>query len=128
MCLVARCRAEIAAIEGQIRAAHPDLQGLCLALADWSAELRLLRASQGLATVGPRLAHVRSGGSRLRCGPTRQEWTPQRESPPPASPGGGPGRKGRLMLLVEAIAALAALRLEGFYLVTGLLARRRRAP
>src|ERR1017187_6426634 len=123
MCLVARCRAEIAAIEGQIRAGHPDLQGLCLALADWSAELRLLRASQGLATVGPRLAHVRSGGNRLPCGTNRQELTPQRESPPPASTGGGPGRKGRLMLLVEAIAALAALGLEGFYLVTGLLHR-----
>jgi len=24
-----------------MRAGHPDLQGLCLALADWSAELRL---------------------------------------------------------------------------------------
>jgi hypothetical protein len=26
----------------QIRSGHPDLQGLCLALADWSAELRLI--------------------------------------------------------------------------------------
>jgi hypothetical protein len=33
---------EIAAIEVQIRAGHPDLPGLCLALSDWSAELRLL--------------------------------------------------------------------------------------
>src|ERR1022692_1924892 len=40
---IARCRAEISAVEAQIRAGHPDLQGLCLALADWSAELRLLR-------------------------------------------------------------------------------------
>ena len=37
-----RCRREIAAIEDQLRAGHPDLQGLCLALADWSAELRLI--------------------------------------------------------------------------------------
>jgi len=37
-----RCRLEIAAIETQIRAGHPDVAGLCLALADWSAELRLL--------------------------------------------------------------------------------------
>jgi hypothetical protein len=37
-----RCRAEIAAIETQIRSGHPDLPGLCLALADWSWELRLL--------------------------------------------------------------------------------------
>jgi hypothetical protein len=29
-------------IESQIRTGHIDLQGLCLALFDWSAELRLL--------------------------------------------------------------------------------------
>ena len=29
-------------IEGQIRSGHPEVHGLCLALADWSAELRLL--------------------------------------------------------------------------------------
>jgi hypothetical protein len=29
-----------------IRAGHRDLEGLCLALADWSAELRLLLASK----------------------------------------------------------------------------------
>lgn len=40
---MARCRREIAEIEQQIRAGHPELQGLCLALADWSAELRLLQ-------------------------------------------------------------------------------------
>jgi hypothetical protein len=39
------CRREIAAIEDQLRAGHPDLQGLCLALADWSAELRILRGA-----------------------------------------------------------------------------------
>jgi hypothetical protein len=39
------CRREIAAIETQIRAGHPDLQGLCLALSDWSAELRRLKRS-----------------------------------------------------------------------------------
>jgi hypothetical protein len=33
----------MAAIEDQIRAGHPDLQGLCLALSDWSAELRLMQ-------------------------------------------------------------------------------------
>jgi hypothetical protein len=38
-----RCRREIAAIEAEIRAGNPDLQGLCLALSDWSAELRILR-------------------------------------------------------------------------------------
>jgi hypothetical protein len=42
---MARCRQEIAAIEAQIRAGHPDLEGLCLALSDWCAELRLLERS-----------------------------------------------------------------------------------
>jgi hypothetical protein len=38
-----RCRCEIAAIEAEIRAGNPDLQGLCLALRDWHAELRILQ-------------------------------------------------------------------------------------
>ena len=38
-----RCRREIAAIEAEIRAGNPDLQGLCLALTDWHAELRILQ-------------------------------------------------------------------------------------
>jgi hypothetical protein len=64
-----RCRREIAAIKAQILAGQPDLPGLCLALADWSGELRLLQASRGLATVAPRLAHVRSCGDGLACRP-----------------------------------------------------------
>jgi hypothetical protein len=39
---IARCRREIAAIEVQIRSGHRDLLGLCRALLDWNAELRLL--------------------------------------------------------------------------------------
>jgi hypothetical protein len=39
---IARCRQEIATIEAQIRAGHPDLLGLCRSLLDWNAELRLL--------------------------------------------------------------------------------------
>jgi hypothetical protein len=38
-----RCRQEIAAIEAEILAGNPDLPGLCLALSDWSAELRILQ-------------------------------------------------------------------------------------
>ena len=34
------------AIEAQIRAGHPDVEGLCLAFADWNAELRLLESGQ----------------------------------------------------------------------------------
>ena len=33
-------------MESQIRAGHLDIQGLCLALADWSAELSILIAEQ----------------------------------------------------------------------------------
>jgi hypothetical protein len=68
-----RCRSEIAALEAEILAGHPDLEGLCLALADWWGELRLLQASRGLATVAPRLAHVRSHGAGLACRPKLAE-------------------------------------------------------
>jgi hypothetical protein len=41
---VDRCRAEIATAETLLRAGHPDVEGLGMALADWSAELRILKA------------------------------------------------------------------------------------
>ena len=37
-----RCKREIAAIEAELLAGNPDVAGLCLALSDWSAELRIL--------------------------------------------------------------------------------------
>ena len=43
---IKRCQREIAAIEEQLRAGHPDVHGLCLALADCSAELRILEGEQ----------------------------------------------------------------------------------
>ena len=36
------CRREMVHVEGLLRSGHPDVEGLCLALPDWSAELRLL--------------------------------------------------------------------------------------
>ncbi len=39
---IERCKREIAAIEAEILAGNPDLQGLCLALSDWHAEWRIL--------------------------------------------------------------------------------------
>ena len=39
---IARCRREIEAAEAELRAGNPDVEGLCLALMDWSAELRIL--------------------------------------------------------------------------------------
>jgi len=37
-----RCKREIAAAEAALLAGHRDVTGLCLALSDWSAELRIL--------------------------------------------------------------------------------------
>ena len=45
-CQMARCRREITAIEAEILAGNPDVEGLCLALSDWWAELRILKAEQ----------------------------------------------------------------------------------
>ena len=39
---IERCRREIADVESRLRTGHPDLHGLCIALMDWNAELRLL--------------------------------------------------------------------------------------
>ena len=39
---IERCHREIAAIESELLAGNPDIQGLCLALSDWSAELGIL--------------------------------------------------------------------------------------
>lgn len=39
---VARCQREMAAAERLLRAGHPDIAGLCLALSDWAQELRYL--------------------------------------------------------------------------------------
>jgi hypothetical protein len=41
---VDRCLAEITQVESLLSAGHPDIEGLMLALADWSAELGILRA------------------------------------------------------------------------------------
>src|ERR1022692_2070719 len=43
---------------------------------------------RGLATGRARLAHVRSCGGGLTCGPTRQESRPEAEKPAAAVPGG----------------------------------------
>ena len=45
---------EIAAIETQILAGNPDLQSLCLALSDWSGELRILQNEQRRWKPSPR--------------------------------------------------------------------------
>ena len=42
-CEIGRCEQEIVAIEALLIDGHGDVEGLCLALSDWSAELRLLQ-------------------------------------------------------------------------------------
>ena len=54
-------------MKSQLLAGHPDIEGLCLALHDWSWELRFLLAAHGLATVSPQLAHVRAAGGCPIC-------------------------------------------------------------
>ena len=39
---IERCDTAIEEIEQQLRDGHPQVEGLCLALADWSAELRVI--------------------------------------------------------------------------------------
>ena len=38
-----RCRSEIAVIEAELLSGNPDVEGLVLALSDWSEELRILQ-------------------------------------------------------------------------------------
>lgn len=39
---MARCEWEMDEAEALLRAGHPDVAGLCLALHDWAQELRIL--------------------------------------------------------------------------------------
>jgi hypothetical protein len=39
---IERCKRELAEAEALLRAGHPDITGLCLALHDWAQELRIL--------------------------------------------------------------------------------------
>jgi len=65
-----RCRREIAVIEEQLRGGHPDLHGLCLALADWSAELRTLEAEQEKPPAEPGSACGQCQGREADTGRT----------------------------------------------------------
>jgi hypothetical protein len=54
-----RCRREIVAIEDLLQAGHGEVAGLCLALLDWSAELRILKEQR----KKPPGANPAAGGS-----------------------------------------------------------------
>jgi hypothetical protein len=36
----------LAEVEEKLRGGHPDIEGLCLALMDWSAEMRLIKGER----------------------------------------------------------------------------------
>jgi len=50
---IERCRREIAEIKALLLSGHRDVEGLCLALADWSAELRLLEQEKSRRAQAP---------------------------------------------------------------------------
>jgi hypothetical protein len=58
---IQRCREEIADIERLLRTGHPGLQGLCLALADWSLESRLIQREMAIKARKPAAACGRAG-------------------------------------------------------------------
>ncbi len=66
-----RCRREITAIEAEILAGNPDLPGLCLALADWNTELRILEQE----TCGDERQERRQAGTQRRADGTRGSQT-----------------------------------------------------
>jgi hypothetical protein len=65
---IERCRREIAEIESLLSSGHRDVAGLCLALADWSAELRLLEEERrrGVHPAASEVQTTQSGSRRWR--------------------------------------------------------------
>ena len=61
---IERCRVEIAAIKVLLLAGHPDVEGLCLALSDWSGELRLLERGVPDSFVPSAPTSARPGSGR----------------------------------------------------------------
>ncbi len=50
---IERCRGEVADAERLLRSGHPDVAGLCLALSDWSAELRIILEEERRQMLDP---------------------------------------------------------------------------
>jgi hypothetical protein len=71
---IQRCEREIAVVEQELLSGHPDVPGLCLALSDWSAELRILRNQERQSgAVAQRAATVASREARSRNIPSQGE-------------------------------------------------------
>jgi hypothetical protein len=58
-----RCRREIAIVEAELLAGNPDVEGLCMGLSDWWAELRIIEAEQ--RQEKPPGLNPAAGGKRL---------------------------------------------------------------
>ena len=48
-----RCLTEIAVVESDLRKGHPDVEGLCRALVDWSEELRRIERELDVQPTAP---------------------------------------------------------------------------
>jgi hypothetical protein len=59
---IENCRREIVAIEAELLAGNPDVQGLCLALSDWSAELRIIQNEERRQAEAQRRGREEIGG------------------------------------------------------------------
>jgi hypothetical protein len=49
---IARCETEIAEARRLLVAGHPEVEGLCMALSDWSKEKRMIEAEVRGAVAG----------------------------------------------------------------------------
>jgi hypothetical protein len=61
---IERCRQEIAAIKAELLSGNREVEGLVLALADWSAELRILRNEGGRRNNGDSSPEGAGNGSK----------------------------------------------------------------
>ena len=62
-----RCLREIAAIEAELLSGNPDVAGLCLALSDRWAELRIIQASGSEDAPGSSSPIAAVGGGERPC-------------------------------------------------------------
>ena len=65
-----RCLRERAECERLLRSGHPEVEGLCLALADWSAELRIIDGLERTSAKAEQ--HPSAGGERRETSPASE--------------------------------------------------------
>ena len=62
-----QCLRERAECERLLKSGHPDVEGLCLAVADWSAELRFIDGLERTSAKAER--HPCAGGEPIETSP-----------------------------------------------------------